>query len=100
MNQIYNYFILARPKQWLKNILIFAALIFAKKFTNIPSILQTIYGFIAFSFAASALYCLNDIIDSHSDANHPIKCKRPIAAGVVKKYSAIIFAAILLITSI
>lgn len=53
-------------------------------------------GFFAYSFAASAIYCLNDLIDVEADRKHPKKCKRPIAAGVITKVQALLLVALCL----
>jgi len=84
MKMIYDYLTLARPKQWLKNILVFAGLIFAKKIGDPHSILLSVAGFAAFCVVSSALYFINDIIDREKDALHPVKAKRPLAAGKLK----------------
>lgn len=70
-----------RPKQWAKNIFIFAPLVFDRKLTNIEAVLSTIAGAIVFSLIASVVYIINDIADVEADRQHPTKCKRPIAAG-------------------
>lgn len=73
----------ARPVHWVKNLSLFAALIFTQTLF-IPSYYQTIIlAFIAFNFATSAAYIFNDIIDAGKDRLHPIKKHRPIAAGIL-----------------
>jgi len=74
---------LLRPKQWSKNVFVFLPLFFDKKFTDVNLLGLTAVCFVIFSLAASAVYCLNDILDRHADALHPEKCKRPIASGAV-----------------
>ena len=74
---------LLRPKQWSKNVFVFLPLFFDKKFTDVHLLSLTVLCFIIFSLAASAVYCLNDILDRKADAAHPEKCKRPIASGAV-----------------
>ncbi|MGD2155240.1 MAG: decaprenyl-phosphate phosphoribosyltransferase [Anaerolineales bacterium] len=70
-----------RPKQWAKNIFIFAALIFDRKLTNLPALLDILSGFVIFSLLASTVYIINDIADLEADRQHPIKRNRPIASG-------------------
>jgi 4-hydroxybenzoate polyprenyltransferase len=70
-----------RPKQWAKNIFIFAPLIFDRKLTNIEAVLNTILGALLFSLIASVVYIINDIADKEADRQHPKKRNRPIAAG-------------------
>ena len=70
-----------RPKQWAKNIFIFAPLVFDRKLTNVDAVLHTILGAIIFSLIASVVYIINDIADVEADRQHPSKRNRPIAAG-------------------
>jgi 4-hydroxybenzoate polyprenyltransferase len=69
-----------RPKQWAKNIFIFAPLVFDRKLNNIEAALHTIAGAIIFSLIASVVYIINDIADVEADRQHPTKRNRPIAA--------------------
>lgn len=81
-----------RPKQWLKNSFIFAAIIFSGKFFDINSLFANIKVFIAFSLASSCIYIINDIVDKDKDRIHPEKRNRPIASGKVSVNTAIIIA--------
>lgn len=74
---------LLRPEQWTKNLFIFLPLFFNGQLFNVSLLLQCIYAFFAFSFAASSIYCFNDIYDVEADRLHPKKCKRPIALGKI-----------------
>ena len=91
-----NIVILLRPQQWLKNGFIFIPLIFDHKLTDWNCLYSAILAFFAYSFAASAIYCLNDLIDVEADRKHPKKCKRPIAAGVITKVQALLLVALCL----
>ncbi|MET0421615.1 MAG: decaprenyl-phosphate phosphoribosyltransferase [Acidimicrobiia bacterium] len=71
----------ARPKQWTKNVLVFAAPAAAGVLTERDALAQTLVAFVAFCFAASGLYILNDAADAAADRLHPTKRHRPIAAG-------------------
>ncbi len=71
----------ARPKQWLKNILVFAAPGAAGVLDQPRDLLLTVITFVAFCAAASGIYFWNDIFDVESDRKHPTKRNRPIAAG-------------------
>lgn len=71
----------ARPKQWLKNVLVFAAPGAAGVLDDASSLGRTLLAFTALSLAASGTYFWNDIIDVESDRRHPTKRNRPIAAG-------------------
>jgi len=72
-----------RPQQWLKNILIFAALVFDGKLGVIPDLVRTFIGFLLFCLVSSAVYIINDLADVEADRLHPKKRYRPIAAGVL-----------------
>lgn len=74
-------FTLMRPKQWVKNIFVFAVLIFAGLVTDLSAIGHTLVAFASFCLASSAIYCLNDYRDVEEDRLHPKKSKRPLAAG-------------------
>lgn len=91
--------VLVRIKHWLKNILIFAPLVFALDF-SLGLFLVSIQAFLAFSFMASSIYVINDIADIETDKIHPIKKKRPIASGTVTLFSAKIIAIVLFVLSI
>jgi decaprenyl-phosphate phosphoribosyltransferase len=73
----------ARPKQWAKNVLVFAAPGAAGVLTHRTEVLQTLVAFAAFCLAASGTYYLNDAGDVASDRAHPTKRHRPIAAGEI-----------------
>ena len=70
-----------RCRQWLKNILIFAPMFLAHRFTDKAVLTDAALAFLAFSFAASSIYVLNDLFDLSADQHHPRKCKRPFASG-------------------
>jgi 4-hydroxybenzoate polyprenyltransferase len=72
-----------RPKQWVKNILIFAGVVFDRKLGDPEALLVTVQGAVLFSLLASAIYILNDIFDLEADRQHPIKKHRPIASGML-----------------
>ncbi len=70
-----------RPKQATKNLFIFAALIFANKFTDSALTIRAILGFLLFTGITGTIYLLNDLLDVEQDRLHPKKCKRSIASG-------------------
>ena len=72
-----------RPVHWIKNSFVFAPLFFSGHFTDIDKLLRVFVIFFSFSAMASAVYCLNDIMDRERDRKHPVKCKRPIASGAL-----------------
>ena len=79
---------LLRPEQWTKNIFIFLPLFFNGQLLNLSLLTQCVVAFFAFSFAASSIYCFNDIYDIEADRQHPKKCKRPIASGKISVITA------------
>lgn len=79
---------LLRPQQWLKNTFVFLPLFFHGDLTNVSLLCKAFLAFVCYSFAASAVYCFNDIYDVDADRKHPTKCKRPIAAGKVSQPQA------------
>lgn len=86
----------ARPRQWVKNVLVFAAPFTAAEITNGVVLLDALVAFVAFSLVASSVYMVNDVVDVEADRAHPKKCKRPIAAGVVPIPAAYSAAVLLL----
>lgn len=89
------YIAALRPRQWTKNLIIFAAPLFAFSI-NLQSFLGSFLAFILFCCASSGFYLLNDIADVESDRQHPVKCRRPIAAGLVSIPIAFSMALLLL----
>lgn len=73
----------ARPTHWIKNIFVFLPVFFGGALLNTTEVVAAALTFMSFSLAASAIYCLNDIIDVGADRAHPVKCKRPIASGAI-----------------
>ncbi len=71
----------ARPKQWVKNLFVFAAPVFSVRFVEPEILLRSLLAFLALSCAASGVYLINDIVDREADRQHPAKRKRPLAAG-------------------
>ncbi len=99
-NSNFPYLIIksARPRQWIKNFALFAALIFSGFFFFKPTDSQAYFfvvleAFSIFCLLASSIYIINDVIDLKADAQHPVKKKRPIASGELPVPVAI-FAAI------
>ena len=90
---------IVRPRQWVKNFFVFIPLFFGGQMSNTALLLDALTTFIAFSLAASSIYCLNDIVDVEADRQHPVKCHRPIASGQVSVSAAYALMAIMLILS-
>jgi decaprenyl-phosphate phosphoribosyltransferase len=89
-----------RPKQWAKNVLVFVAPAAAGVIDEPRILLHTVAGFVAFCMVSSATYLLNDILDVESDRQHPTKCRRPIAAGIVPVPLAVAMAVVLFIAGV
>lgn len=90
----------ARPKQWIKNGFVFAALVFASKLGQADLVAKTIVAFILFSLLSSTVYLLNDAVDAEADRKHPIKLNRPIAAGRIPVRLAVMVAVVVGIVSL
>jgi 4-hydroxybenzoate polyprenyltransferase len=86
---LYEILCSMRPQQWIKNLFIFAPLIFSQNILNRPLLLKTITAFAAFCLVSSAHYIFNDLRDLEEDRRHPLKSKRPLASGRLKKGPAI-----------
>ena len=84
-----------RPKQWTKNLLVFAALLFARRVTDPSAFLKVAGTFVLFCMLSGAIYLINDVLDLESDRAHPRKRNRPIASGLVSPRAALAAAAIL-----
>jgi len=89
-----------RPKQWLKNILVFAAPLAAGVIFERDVLVPTLLAFLAFCFASSATYLINDVRDIESDRLHPKKRYRPIAASQLSERTAIIASVVLVIAAL
>lgn len=74
---------LLRPKQWTKNLLVFAALLFTRKYLEPEAVRLALMAFAAMCLVSSATYVFNDLKDRERDLRHPIKKKRPLASGAV-----------------
>ena len=73
----------ARPIHWVKNVALFAALVFTGNLNQPELLIKVFWAFIAFNLATSATYIVNDIFDIKLDRLHPIKKNRPLAAGTI-----------------
>lgn len=89
-----------RPRQWIKNGVVFAALVFDGQILNAKPFLKTLLAMVLFCLISSAVYIINDIADAESDRRHPLKRKRPIAAGILSVPVAITAAAAFILVSL
>ncbi|MBI2619876.1 MAG: decaprenyl-phosphate phosphoribosyltransferase [Ignavibacteriales bacterium] len=87
-----SYLKLARPQQWVKNLFLFAPLIFSKHLFEEGYLWTETIGFVVFCLLSSAVYILNDIADRETDRLHPVKRERPVASGRIGIPQAILTA--------
>lgn len=88
-----------RLYQWPKNVLVFLPILTAHRVTEWPLLMQAVLAFFAWSFCASAVYVLNDLLDLASDREHPKKRTRPFAAGVIPLAHGVLMIPLLLAAS-
>lgn len=86
-----------RPRQWTKNLLLFAGIIFAAKLGDLSRWVEAVAAFAAYCAASSASYLVNDIRDAPHDRLHPVKRARPIARGELPPRVAVVLAVGLLV---
>jgi 4-hydroxybenzoate polyprenyltransferase len=89
-----------RPRQWAKNIVFFAALIYSQNFFNPYLLSVTLAAVFVFCVASSSLYLINDCLDIDRDRKHPVKKLRPIAAGRLPVSTSILIAGVLMAWSV
>jgi len=89
-----------RPRQWTKNLVVFAALIFAKKLTEPALLGRAAIAFALFCAVSGAVYIINDLFDIDRDRRHPLKAMRPIASRALGTVPALTAAALLLCGSL
>ena len=78
-----NLIRLIRPHQWVKNLVVLLPVFFGGALLHIESVYAGLVTALCFSFAASSIYCQNDIVDVDDDRRHPVKCHRPMASGAI-----------------
>ena len=86
---IYGLLRTFRPRQWIKNVFVFAALVFDQKLTDWPLLGKTIVAFILFCMISSTVYIMNDLVDLEKDKQHPKKKGRALPSGQLKPWFAI-----------
>ncbi|TBL72444.1 decaprenyl-phosphate phosphoribosyltransferase [Paenibacillus thalictri] len=91
-----RYLALMRPRQWTKNLLVFAALIFSVRQADLHMFGQAFSGFVLFCLVSSCVYVLNDYVDRDRDRLHPEKKHRPLASGSIHPQTALLFGFVLL----
>jgi 4-hydroxybenzoate polyprenyltransferase len=86
-----------RPRQWSKNLLLFAGIVFAAELGDATRWAEAIAAFAAYCLASSACYLVNDVVDASHDRLHPVKRNRPVASGRLEPRLAVILASMLLV---
>lgn len=94
------YITILRPKQWTKNILVFAALLFSVKVATWNMLLQSLAAFFLFCAVSGCVYIMNDYMDREADKKHPEKRFRPIASGQITPGRALLFGLLLLLGTV
>jgi len=89
----------ARPRQWIKNVLVVAGPLAAGSLLQASALRAVTVAFLAFCLAASGIYLLNDVLDREADRAHPVKRLRPIASGAVGVPLAVATGVVLLIAA-
>jgi 4-hydroxybenzoate polyprenyltransferase len=89
-----------RPKQWTKNLLVFAAILFSFNNATSDMVLKSIIGFLLFCFISGCVYIINDYADREADREHPEKRYRPMASGALNPQLALTFGIFLLVFSL
>jgi 4-hydroxybenzoate polyprenyltransferase len=101
MLMLQDLLISSRPRQWLKNLLVFAPLLFSRQFVHLDKLLAAVLALAVFCLLSSVVYLINDVIDAKEDRRHEDKRKRPIAAGRLQPaaamVAAVVFAALALL---
>lgn len=90
-----NLVVSLRPDQWTKNLIVFAALIFARRLLDPAALALALAAFLIFCALSGAVYLVNDVSDRHVDRRHPLKSRRPIASGALPVGTAVGWAAAL-----
>jgi 4-hydroxybenzoate polyprenyltransferase len=89
----------ARPKQWVKNLFVFAALVFARELVTLGPCLRAVLAFVLFCLFSSSVYFLNDVVDLERDRSHPNKRNRPLPSGRLSVHAALLSSAFLVVVA-
>ncbi|HEX7502760.1 MAG TPA: UbiA family prenyltransferase, partial [Acidobacteriota bacterium] len=95
--QVLKCFLISmRPRQWVKNVFVFAPMIFSLHLFQAAYIWRSLLAFVLFSLVTGTIYVFNDVLDREKDILHPVKKERPIASGRLGIRAALLLAAGLL----
>lgn len=100
MKTLYYILITMRPRQWTKNLVVFAGLIFSQNVTNATLVWKSVEAFLIFCALSGVIYLVNDVADVDKDRLHEIKKHRPLPAGRLRKSDAIVAAVMVGITAL
>ncbi len=95
-----DYLKLIRVEQYVKNLFVLSPLFFGGAFSDWTLLSRTLLAFLAFAFAASSIYIINDFFDINEDRAHPEKCKRPLASGAIGSRNALVLQVVLMLMSL
>ncbi len=95
-----NILLTMRPKQWIKNVFVFAPLVFDVKLIDPTYLLRTIAGFVLLCLVSGTVYLINDLVDVEKDRQHPRKRQRPIASGQLPAAVAVLAAVLIPLVSL
>jgi 4-hydroxybenzoate polyprenyltransferase len=90
-----SLFISLRPRQWTKNLIVFAALLFGRLLFDPLAVFYAVAAFVVFCGLSGVVYLINDVMDRENDRLHPVKRRRPIASGALAPRTALAAAAAL-----
>lgn len=89
-----------RPRQWTKNLIVFAALVFGERLLDPSAVVSATIAFAVFCLLSGVVYIVNDVRDVQADRLHPTKSRRPIAAGDLSPHSALAWGAVLAVVAV
>jgi 4-hydroxybenzoate polyprenyltransferase len=89
-----------RPKQWAKNVFVFAGVFFDGKVFEVHRLFSTVIAFVVFCLVSSVVYLINDLADIEKDRQHPTKRERPLASGALKPIVAQVAAVVIFVPSL
>ena len=95
--KLFIFLRLIRVHQWVKNVFVFVPLLFSLHLFNKDYFITTLFAFLVFCLASSAIYVINDLVDIDSDKAHPVKKDRPLPSGAISQKIAVITASLLLV---
>ncbi len=97
---LFQILISTRPRQWVKNVFVLAALVFSKNLFDVSLLQGSLVGLGCFCLLSGAIYLFNDIFDVEGDRKHPRKSQRPIASGALSVPQAVLAGSLLLVTAL